>query len=249
MKPNNCNRLLLALLLLGSGWALAQDIDNAPHGMAVEAKAPPPAAGAAFSPVGPAGRIGIGSAFLRSALIPGWGQKVVGARTAARNYFVADAALWLGVISFNVYGNWLKEDYRLLAAEHAHARVAGKSDKYFVDLGNYSSLEDYNQSRLQRRDVNSLYDPATHYWRWDSEAERARFKRTRLRSERAFNRGELVIAGILANHLISGIHAAWLANRHNSQLEKEGQQGMSSVPAVGVTSNGREIRLLARWEF
>lgn len=193
-------------------------------------------------------KISIGGAFLRSATIPGWGQKAVGARTAARNFFVADVALWLGVISFNVYGNWQKDDYRLLAAEHAQVNVQGKTDKFFVDVSNYSSVEDYNQSRLQRRDVAALYDPATHFWRWDSEVNRARFDEIRLRSERAFNRGELVIAAIIANHIISGIHAAWLANRHNSRLE-EGAQGTSYVPQFGVKGKRDEIRLTAQWEF
>lgn len=193
-------------------------------------------------------KISIGGAFLRSATIPGWGQKAVGARTAARNFFVADVALWLGMVSFNVYGNWQKDDYRLLAAEHAQVIAQGKTDKFFVDVSNYSSVEDYNQSRLQRRDVAALYDPATHFWRWDSEANRARFDEIRLRSERAFNRGELVIAAIIANHIISGIHAAWLANRHNSRLE-EGAQGASYVPQFGVKGKRDEIRLTAQWEF
>ncbi|MCK6560677.1 hypothetical protein HUU39_26380 [candidate division KSB1 bacterium] len=245
----NLNRILVAAMLLGPGWALAQDTHTSPRAAAVPGQeAHLAAADAATPPEATGKRIGIGSAFLRSALIPGWGQKVVGARTAARNYFVADVTLWIGVISFNVYGNWLRDDYRLLAVEHAQVKAAGKSDKYFVDVGNYASLEDYNQSRLQRRDVASLYDPATHYWRWDSEAERARFDRTRLRSERAFNRGELVIAGIIANHIISGIHAAWLANRHNSRLEQP-KQAAAYVPALGVKSNGEEIRLSAQWEF
>ncbi len=193
-------------------------------------------------------KISIGGAFLRSAAIPGWGQKAVGARTAARNFFVADVALWLGVISFNVYGNWQKDDYHLLAAQHAQADIEGKTDKFFVDVGNYTSIDDYNQSRLQRRDVAALYDPATHFWRWDSEANRERFDDIRLRSERAFNRGELVIAAIIANHIISGIHAAWLANRHNSRL-KEGAEGASYVPQFGVKGRRDEIRLTAQWEF
>lgn len=193
-------------------------------------------------------KVSIGGAFLRSATIPGWGQKAVGARTAARNFFVADVALWLGMVSFNVYGNWQKDDYRLLAAEHAQVIVPGKTDKFFVDVSNYSSVEDYNQSRLQRRDVAALYDPATHFWRWDSEANRTRFDEIRLRSERAFNRGELVIAAIIANHIVSGIHAAWLANRHNSRLE-EGAQGAAYIPQLGVKGKRDEIRLTAQWEF
>jgi hypothetical protein len=196
----------------------------------------------------PEKKISIGGAFLRSAVIPGWGQKTVGARTSARNFFVADVVLWLGVISFNVYGNWQKDDYHLLAAEYAQVAVEGKNDKFFVDVGNYNSVDDYNQSRLQRRDVAALYDPATHFWRWDSEANRERFDEIRLRSEQSYNNGELVIAAIIANHIISGIHAAWLANRHNSRLENS-QPGAAYAPELGVTTRRDEIRLTAQWRF
>ncbi|NUO82031.1 hypothetical protein HUU05_18315 [candidate division KSB1 bacterium] len=193
-------------------------------------------------------KVSIGGAFLRSAFIPGWGQRATGAHTAARNFFVAEAGLWLGVISFNVRGNWLKDDYRLLASEHAQVEAHDKSDKYFVDVGNYTNIDEYNQTRLQRRDVASLYDPATHYWQWDSEANRNRFADLRLRSDRAFSRSELFVAAILANHIISGIHAAWLARRQNTN-ESPSPEGTASSPQFGVASFGNEIRFMAQVKF
>ncbi len=191
-------------------------------------------------------KISIGSAFLRSAVIPGWGQRATGAKGAARNFFVAEASLWLGVISFNVHGNWLKDDYRLLASEHAQVDTRAKSDAYYVEVGNFTNIEEYNQSRLQRRDVPALYDPATHYWQWDTEANRNRFAGLRLRSDKAFSRSELFVAAILANHIISGIHAAWLARRHNTN-EKPSSSGAS--PQLGLVSFGDEIRLTAQVKF
>lgn len=193
-------------------------------------------------------KISIGGAFIRSALIPGWGQRATGAKGAARNFFVAEAGLWLGVISFNVHGNWLKDDYRLLASEHAEVDTRGKSDKYYVDVGNFADIEEYNQSRLQRRDVAALYDPATHHWQWDTEANRNRFADLRLRSDRSFSRSELFVAAILANHIISGIHAAWLA-RKQSDEGKPDAQGASLSPQFGVTNFGDEIRFVAQVKF
>ncbi len=196
----------------------------------------------------PQRKISIGGAFLRSAVIPGWGQRATGSHAAARNFFVAEAGLWLGMISFNVHGNWLEDDYRLLASEHAEVDTRDKSAKYYVDIGNFVNIEEYNQSRLQRRDVAALYDPATHYWQWDSEPNRNRFAELRLRSDRAFSRSELFVAAILANHIISGIHAAWLARRQGAN-EKPSQEGASSSPQFGVTSFGNEIRLTAQVKF
>ncbi len=196
----------------------------------------------------PQKKISIGGAFIRSALIPGWGQRAAGAHGAGRNFFVAEAGLWLGVISFNVHGNWLKDDYRLLASEHAGVDTRDKSDKYYVDVGNFADIEEYNQSRLQRRDVAALYDPATHYWQWDTEANRNRFADLRLRSDRSFSRSELFVAAILANHIISGIHAAWLARRQNAN-ESPSPEGSAASPQFGVASFGDEIRLTAQVKF
>lgn len=191
-------------------------------------------------------KISIGSAFVRSALIPGWGQRATGANKAARNFFVAEVGLWLGVISFNVHGNWLQDDYRLLASEHAQVDTRDKSDVFYVDIGNFTNIDEFNQSRLQRRDVAALYDPATHYWQWDTEANRNRFADLRLRSDKAFSRSELFIAAILGNHIISGIHAAWLARRHNSNVKST---SLESTPQVGLVSFGDEIRLTAQVKF
>ncbi len=193
-------------------------------------------------------KISLGGAFLRSALIPGWGQKSLGARSGARNFFVAEVGLIAGVAAFNVYGNWLEDDMRTLASEHAGSAVNGKADQYFVDVGNFLSLEEYNQSRLQNRDVQNLYDPATHAWRWDTDGNRLRFKQLRLNSDRAHAKAELVIAAVLANHIISGIHAAWLARRAKS--EPPAEQGSIYVPKVGVSpASGMGLKLTMRWKF
>jgi hypothetical protein len=193
------------------------------------------------------GLTSLGGAFLRSAVIPGWGQRRAGAKTAARNFFVAEVLLWSGFASLQVYGHWLKNDYKLFAATHAGVELADKDDQFFVDVGNFSSVEEFNQNRLRRRDVEGLYDPATHAWKWDTEANLIKFANLRKRSERSFSRSNLVVAGVLANHIISGIHAAWVAHKKSSA--KANERGELWVPQLGVMSSREEIRLVARLEF
>lgn len=186
-----------------------------------------------------------GKVFLRSFLIPGWGQKSVGAKTSARNFFVAELTLWAGYVAFQVRGHWLKDDYRLFGKTHAGFNPAGKADRFFVDAGNFNSVDDYNQARLRDRNAAALYDPATHFWRWDSEANRLRYATLRVRSESAYSNSAFVIAGVLANHVISGIHALYLARRQEN-LQK---QGTLPSPQFFVESSPRDIRLVARLEF
>lgn len=193
------------------------------------------------------GSSSLGGAFLRSAVIPGWGQRRAGAKTAARNFFVAEVLLWSGFASLQVNGHWLKNDYKVFAATHAGVEIADKDDQFFVDVGNFISVEEFNQSRLRRRDVEGLYDPATHTWKWDTEANQLKFANLRKRSERSFSRSNLVVAGVLANHIVSGIHAAWVAHKKSSQKAKE--RGELHVPQLGVLTSPEEIRLWARLEF
>jgi hypothetical protein len=129
----------------------------------------------------------IGGAFMRSLVIPGWGQRRGGAKTSARNFFVAEVLLWSGFAALQVQGNWLTDDYKLFAASHAGAEVAGKNDQFFVDVGNFISVDEFNQNSLRRRDVEGLYDPATHFWRWDTQANQFRFANLRKRSDRAYS--------------------------------------------------------------
>jgi hypothetical protein len=194
-----------------------------------------------------AGSFSLGGAFLRSAVIPGWGQRRADAKTSARNFFVAEVLLWSGFASLQVYGHWLKNDYKLFAATHAGVALADKDDQFFVDVGNFSSVDEFNQSRLRRRDVEGLYDPATYAWKWDTETNQIKFANLRKRSERSFNRSNLVVAGVLANHIISGIHAAWVTHKKTSAKSKE--RGELGVPQLGVMSSPEEIRLVARLEF
>ena len=184
-------------------------------------------------------------AFLRSFLIPGWGQKYAGAKTSARNFFVAELALWTGFIAFQVRGHWLEDDYRLFGTTHAGLDPDGKNDRYFVDVGNFNSIDEYNQAKLRERDVAALYDPANFYWKWDNDANRQRFDDLRVRSEQAYSNSSLVIVGVLANHVISGIHAAYLARRR----EHSHRQGALPSPRFYVESSPRDIRLVARLPF
>lgn len=189
----------------------------------------------------------IGGAFMRSLAIPGWGQRRAGAKTAARNFFVTEVLLWGGFASLEFYGNWLKDDFKLFVATHAGADISGKDEQFFVDLGNFSSVDEFNQNRLRRRDTEGLYDPATHFWRWDTDPNRQKFFNMRKRSDKAFARAELVAAGVIANHIISGIHAAWVTHQKSSAKEEE--RGELRVPQLGVITSPTEIRFVAELKF
>lgn len=158
-------------------------------------------------------------AFIKSLLIPGWGQYGLGARTSARHFFIAELALIGTSLGFRLYGNWLEDDFIAFALQHAEIRsAAGKDDRFWVDLGNFDSVDDFNAEKLRQRNTRDLRDPSgDEYWRWDAPENRRIFEDLRIRRDRAHERSAFIVAGIVANHIVSAIHALWIGKRLESR--------------------------------
>ncbi len=155
-----------------------------------------------------------------SLILPGMGELYVGDYSRGKYLTSAEGFLWLAFTSAQLYGTWLKNDARLFAATNAGVNLAGKDDKYFVDIGNYSDIYWYNERKLQERQEEKLYDPtANYYWRWNSEENRQKYRNIRIKSDEVFNSRQFIVGAILANHIISAINAGMLARKHNSRFD------------------------------
>lgn len=158
------------------------------------------------------------TAFLKSLVIPGWGQYALGAKSSARNFVISEIVLIGTSLGFNVYSNWLEDDLRALAARHAGVQNAeSKDDQFWVDIGNFDSVVDFNDEKLRQRNTVDLRDVnGEDAWQWDNEANRTAFEDLRIRRDRAAERSAFMIAGIVANHVISAVHAIWLNKKAGS---------------------------------
>jgi hypothetical protein len=126
----------------------------------------------------------------------------------------------------------VRDDARSYAVVHAGVVPEGKDDQFFVDVGNFLTVDEYNEKRLRERDVSSLYDPAAGYgWAWDTDGNRELYKDQRVTSDNAYNARKFVVAAIIVNHVISAINAARTAIAHNRALE-ESQQGLQIKAGV-----------------
>lgn len=172
-----------------------------------------------FSP--PAAEKSKGKAFLLSLLIPGLGQHYINGPTFTSRFFIGtEAALLTAIIGFHTYGNWRREDYQTFAATHAQADIHGKDHTYFVNLGNFISLAEYNATKLRDRNLPQYYaDIEKYYWAWDSDENRSRFYDMRIASDRAFDRVKFAVAGVFVNHVVSAITAMWSAHKYNKKIQ------------------------------
>jgi len=172
-------------------------------------------------------------AFLRSLILPGAGEYYLGKHTLARAFFATEITLWLSYVAFRQYGKWVRDDALAFAATHSAAEIEGKPAQFFVDIGNYIDIYEYNDAKLRFGEYEKVYDEGDYFWSWDRDKNRQKFENMRIAGDRALNRSTFVIGAVLANHLISAIHASWQTHRYNRKLD----QGSQTNIHLNVSSN------------
>ena len=50
-----------------------------------------------------------------------------------------------------------------MPSAHAGVDATGKNDDFFVNIGNFMTVEEYNEKRLRDREPEKLYDPLAGY--------------------------------------------------------------------------------------
>ena len=185
------------------------------------------------------GRKSVGLAVVYSLLLPGMGELYAEGFGSGKFFLFGEAGLWITYAIFEIHGNDLRDGARSFAAARAGVQIAGKDDQFFVDVGNFATMDDYNDKRLRDREPSRLYSAASgQYWRWDSEDSRMTFRDQRVSSEDMYNNRKFVAAAIVINHVVSAINAARAALAYNSSLEKS--LGSLELSARVLGSPGQE---------
>jgi len=159
-----------------------------------------------------------GKAIFRSFLIPGWGEFYAGRKKRARNFFVTEVLLWSAYASFKIYENWIEKEYTQFAKSHARIDPTGKPHKYFVNIGNYDNIYEYNATKLNHRQLEDVY-PADHAWQWDNTQNRTDFEAMRIRADNSNYRAQFMLGVILVNHVVSAIDAVWVTRSSNKPTQ------------------------------
>jgi hypothetical protein len=163
-------------------------------------------------------------AVLYSLLVPGLGEWYADNFSAGRYLLGSEITLWLSLYGFHSYGTWLKTDAHSFAEVYAGADISGKDKKFFVNVGNFLSRDEYNQKKLRDRDIASLYIDPSYDWQWESDDKRREYRDLRVRSDQMLNAVKFVGAAIVANHLVSAIIAGNSAIRYNQRFSDSGMQ-------------------------
>lgn len=183
-------------------------------------------------------------AVVYSTLLPGMGELYAGSFSSGQYFLMADAGLWLSYAGFVSHGNWIREDARSFATQHANANLDGKDEDFEVNIGNFLTTDDYNQQKLRNREIDLLYSDSRYRWQWDSDDNRERFKSMRIRSDEVFRNAKFLIGAAVVNRLVSAFLAGRAAAAHNRRIRYEGAWQLRISPSGGLlNAQGLELQL------
>jgi hypothetical protein len=174
-----------------------------------------------------------GNAFLKSLVVPGWGQLSSGHKSTATLFALSELTLLGTMYASHYRGVAKRTDYKAYAAQYAGV-VGSHPHDFYVDVGNWENVDGYNEQRLKDREFDQLYTDASDRWQWDSNEHRVRMKKIRVQSDEAFNAIYYLVGGLILNHIASAIHAGRTARIPADQSSAVPNWHLSVSPTTGT---------------
>ncbi|GJQ20580.1 MAG: hypothetical protein HBSIN02_09350 [Bacteroidia bacterium] len=147
-------------------------------------------------------------ATLLSIVLPGAGELYAGNTSTARLFMAADGVLWLTFAGFSLQSSWVMDDARSFARLHAGVDFAGKDDRFEAQVGNYMSLQEYNETKLRERRYDDVYEGTEYEWQWMAVGDRLRYRSMRIRSDELSQAAGFAVGALVVNRIISAF-SAW----------------------------------------
>jgi len=177
---------------------------------------------------------------LASAILPGWGETILGRKNEARAFFIIEGTLWTSYAGFKYFGHKLESSSRAFAVNHAGANPVQEEIKYFDILEDFSSSDDYNSE--VERDASAYWpnDPVrqqeyivensyfgTDTWQWDTVTNRIHYWQRRREAREDLRRASFVSGFAIINRIVSIINVAVFTNKDKVGLDtKPGRIGI-----------------------
>ncbi|MCB2199776.1 hypothetical protein KQI63_10240 [bacterium] len=170
-------------------------------------------------------------AFLRSFVLPGWGQRYADRPGRAALFTGVEISIWTGLIWSSQAARQGESDY--LAYARQHAGVSGSyAHEYYVNIGNFLNQDEYNTAKRLQRSYDEQYHGSGTWWEWDSDDNRRTFKDLRISADRHGNRVYYMLGGLLLNRVLSAIDAGQGLAKRQKELRKKGGFAIGYDPRV-----------------
>lgn len=163
-----------------------------------------------------------------SALWPGAGELYLGNKKTASGFFVAEALIIAGYVSYKLAASEKQDDLIRYAETYAGVSATGKSDLYLDMVGFYTDNDHYNsEGRVGDPDRPFYPDDEVYHWRWQSEVQRSTYRELKNRQGQLSQKSDFVLTMAVANRVVSVITTAISSRRISS---RSGQEFSSQLP-------------------
>jgi hypothetical protein len=164
-----------------------------------------------------------GMAFLKSAIVPGWGHLSLGAEHKTRGYvhLGAEIGLWLSYFGIYTRTQSLEQNMFAHVEMKSGTSIQGRDRTYQLAIGQFSDIKAYNDYQERNRNWAAFIDENTaNNWQWQSEKDQADY--IRLRNEIDGNNQQLpfLVSAMVANRILSGI-SAFIRARNTLPIQPE----------------------------
>lgn len=149
-------------------------------------------------------------AFVRSLVLPGWGHFYAGSShyNRAGIHLGSEAALIGAWVGFSVKSGRLENDYITFTRLHAGVDLTSRGRAFRLAVGDFNSLEEYNDYQLRSRNWNRVLDDTPeNRWSWPSAGERLSYRDMRSNADRIRNQIPAFAALMVVNRVVSAVSA------------------------------------------
>ena len=145
----------------------------------------------------------------KSFLIPGSGERHLGYYKSSKIFMQSEILLLTACYSAFKTSDLIENKYISYAAKHAGATTP-IDERYWTDIGNYNSNNDFDSEHLRMRDSKEG-QWSEHPWDWQFDhIKRKKFENMRIESDKYFLVGKFLIGGVIMNHIISSINTLYI---------------------------------------
>lgn len=174
-----------------------------------------------FSSQGSSYKKSAGLAILYSVLLPGMGELYADSYSSGKYFTIAEGSLWGIYLGMNTYGNWLKDRYISYASSSGMVNSQNKNADYYATIGDYMSIDEYNNAMALQQSFDKMLDPAKNYWNWQTVANRKNYRNMWVSSEQEHNDLRFIVGALILNRIASAINAVRLVAEFNKKQSTE----------------------------
>lgn len=160
-------------------------------------------------------------AMLRSFVLPGWGQLSLGGEFNRRGaiHLGAEAALITSYLWLHFNAESLENNMFAHVSRYAGIDISDRSRSFQLAVAAHNSLTAYNDFQERSRQWNDILENVPqNQWVWQSEQNRFDYQDIRNRVDRSRQQLPAIATLMVANRIISGVHAFMSARRMASSL-------------------------------